>query len=156
MQAELQEERASSCCGLPTSLNFLAAKDFLQARDRVRGKNTPLPDFARIVRVDGRASSRAKTLVAAKAAILAVEAALPIGSVNNLPNGVWRPENAQQWRVEVEKARGPARLMQCVILLEDVIEEDWIKEDVGHLRACLPARSRLMERNNASADAAAA
>jgi len=139
LQDELQEERAGSRWGLPTALALLTAKDYLQARDRVRG-TAPLPDFAKIAQAPPNSSSSQTTFVMMKAAILAIEAALPLGSVNTTEHGLWSDRNAQQWRYLVEHAEGPARLMQCLILLEDVIDEEWIREDVGHLRSCLPAR----------------
>jgi len=140
LQTELLEERAASKCGLPSSLNLLAAKDFLRVSDRARG-SAPLPDFARIAHVRNSESTSENTYACMKAAILAVEAALPVGSVDTtVDSGPWRPEIAQRWRSLVQNASGPAKLMQCVIFLEDLICEEWIKEDVGHLRTCLPAR----------------
>lgn len=135
----MQTEREASRCGLPTALNMLAAKDYLYARDRARG-DTPLPDFARIAQVDVSSTSSVATLAMMKAAMLAVEASLPVGCLDSTENGVWGRRYADKWRQLVKDAEGPARLMQCVILLEDLIHEDWIKEDVGHLRSCLPAR----------------
>lgn len=38
----------------------------------------------------------------------------------------------------------------CVILLEDMIGEDWVKPDVGHLRACLPARWKAISECSSS------
>jgi hypothetical protein len=143
-QEELLDELAISKPGLPTSLNILNAKDFIFARDRVRGQDQdPLPDFALIAMGYGYGSSKCSndnTFATMKAAALAIEAALPLGSVDTTPNGLWNPNTARQWRIQVRYAVGPAELMRCVILLEDAITVDWIKEDVGHLRSCLPAR----------------
>jgi hypothetical protein len=139
LQEELMEELAMSKCGLPTALNILAAKDFLYARDRIRGQD-PLPDFAAITNVGTSKFSNDKIFAYTKAAILAVEAALPLGSVDTTVNGPWHPTVARQWRVQVRYAAGPAELMRCLIFLEDAIIVEWIKEDVGHLRSCLPAR----------------
>lgn len=137
--------------GLPTALNFLFAKDYLHARDRARGCAN-LPDFARIahVEVENPSLSR-KTFALMKASLLAIEAALPMGCINNRESGPWRSEFATQWRLTVINADGPAVLMQCVILLEDYISEEWIKEDVGHVRSCLPARWKAVAEASSSA-----
>jgi len=149
LQNELFDEVAASRCGLPTALNMLAAKDFLQVRDRARG-NLPLPDFARIAHIERAGSSNDKTFAIMKAALLAIEAALPLGSVDNTGKGPWRPDFAQQWRLMVQKAKGPAKLMRCTILLEDIISDEWMKEDVGHLRSCLPSRWKALGEASAS------
>jgi hypothetical protein len=149
-QDEMLEEVASSRSGLPASLNNLVAKDFLSAKDRVRG-SAPLPDFTRIAHVRVSKSSNEWTFVAMKAALLAIEAALPLGSVDHSEAGLWRPDFAQKWRQLVKKARGPGILMRCVILLEDTITEEWLKEDIGHLRSCLPNRWRSIDEASPSA-----
>jgi hypothetical protein len=138
--------------GLPTTLNLLYAKDYLHARDRARG-SVPLPDFARIAHaaeVENPSLSE-KTFSTMKAALLAIEAALPLGCIDTRESGPWRAEFAAQWRLIVVNAGGPAALMQCVILLEDCIVEEWIKEDVGHLKTCLPARWKAVSEASPSA-----
>jgi hypothetical protein len=149
-QDEMLEEVASSRSGLPTSLNSLVAREFLYTKDRVRG-SAPLPDFARIAHVRVSKSSNEWTFGAMKAALLAVEAALPLGSVDHSESGLWAPDFAQKWRQIVKKARGPGTLMRCVILLEDTITEEWLKEDIGHLRSCLPNRWRSIDEASPSA-----
>jgi len=139
LQEELAEERSLSRCGLPTSLNSMFAKDYLQARDRARG-TAPLPDFARIAFAGENASSDEKTFAAMRAALLAIEAALPVGCIDTRENGPWRPAISGRWRITVANAEGPAILMQCTILLEDSISDYWINEYVGHIRSCMPAR----------------
>jgi hypothetical protein len=147
LQEELDGERAATRGGLPVALNLLAAKDYLYARDRARGCSTSaLPDFDRVMQVkkDGGESSSSSssdvTFGLMKAALLAIECALPVGSVNTTDGGRWSEHRARQWRHLVETAPGPARLMQCTIVLEDAIGEDWVVPEVGHLRSCLPAR----------------
>jgi hypothetical protein len=81
-----------------------------------------------------------KTLAIVKAGLLAIEAALPVGCIDCRVTGPWRQKFATQWRLSVVHATGPASLMQCVILLEDMISEEWFKEDVSYVRSCLPAR----------------
>lgn len=115
------------------------AKDYLHARDRVR-ENTGMPDFARIAHTRDDRLTNHKTFALMKAAVLAIEAALPVGSIDNSDFGIWRVEVSLRWRLLVINADGAAALMRCIILLEDTISVDWIKEDVGHLRSCLPDR----------------
>jgi hypothetical protein len=136
--------------GLPPSLASLEAKPFLRARDRARGP-VPLPDLGAIARVGVDATEDDKIFASSKAALLAIEAALPTGSVNNTPTGPWRQELAQQWRRTVQKAKGPWNLMRCVILLEDTINEEWIKPEIGHLRTCLPSRWKALDEASPSA-----
>ena len=102
-QAELLEDIANSACGLPTSLNQLAAKEFLYARDRARGI-APLPDFARIAFVDESKSENEKAFNLMKAAVLAIEAALPLGAINATDSGHWRYQRALRWRQMVQNA----------------------------------------------------
>lgn len=137
--------------GLPTTLNMLYAKDYLHARDRARG-SAALPDFARISYTDAENPSLSeKTFATMKAALLAIEAALPIGCIDTRESGPWRKDFSAQWRFIVIGAVGPASLMQCAILLEDAISEEWIKEDVGHLKLCLPARWKAVAEATPSA-----
>jgi hypothetical protein len=134
------DERVKASYGLPTELSMLYAADYLFARERARG-SSPLPDFARISYPGGKkATLSEKTFAIVKAGILAIEAALPVGCIDTRPTGPWRQKFATQWRLSVLYAAGPASLMQCVILLEDTISEEWFKEDIGYLRSCLPAR----------------
>jgi hypothetical protein len=149
-QNELVAERSASRHGLPPSLNFLVAQKYLTARDRARG-SAPLPDFACVAQVKVGQPSSAVTCAAVKVAMLAIEAALPIGSIDNTDNGVWRPEYARKWRKLVIEADGSSRLLQCLMHLEDVISKDWIKEDVGHLRSCLPARWKAVGESSSGA-----
>jgi len=122
----------------------MEAISYLHAKDRARG-NVPLPDFGRISHVAPNATEDEKIFATMKAAILAIEAALPIGSVNNAEGKDWAPEFSNQWRLMVQQAQGPWNLMRCVILLEDIISEEWIKEQIGHLRSCLPSRWKALD-----------
>lgn len=132
----------SSRDGLPGELLELHAGKFLNAKNRVRG-DLPLPDLAKILQTNPHSSADDRIFAMAKAAILAVEAALPVGSVNT--NSVWKPEYAHQWRLMVQRATGSWELMRCVILFEDVVTEEWIQPEIGHLRACLPARWKALD-----------
>ncbi len=124
---------------MPPTLENMSAKNFLRANDRARG-SLPLPDFMGLLNLQPGSASDDVTLATMKAAILMIEAALPIGAVDTSPKGLWNPEFASQWRVMVQQARGPESLIRCVILLEDTIMEDWMNPQVAHLRSCLPSR----------------
>jgi hypothetical protein len=137
-QSELLEERSFSKCGLPPALKFLNAKSYLYARDRVRG-SLPLPDFARISHVSKNNSSQdEKDLALCKATLLAIEAALPLGSVDTRENGRWRSDHATQWRMLVVESKGPTNVMQCLVQLESAIADDWFKESHNQVRLALP------------------
>jgi hypothetical protein len=144
VQAMMRKDADTPRGGLPASLGGMEAGSYLFAKDRARG-TTPLPDFARIAHVPPNASEDLKIFATMKAAVLAIEAALPLGSVNHLDSGSWSPKFAGQWRLMVQQAEGPWNLMRCVILLEDVIGEEWIKEQIGHLRLCLPSRWKALD-----------
>lgn len=140
---------AASRDGLPKSLDQLEAKGYLRAKDRVRG-SVPLPDFTKVAFVGDSGSSSDRVFAEMKAALLAVEAALPIGSVDNTSTGDWNPAFASQWRTMVREAAGPWNLMRCVILLEDTISEEWQKPSLIHLRSCLPSRWKALDEASAS------
>eukprot|EP00934_Nitzschia_sp_Nitz4_P004114 Nitzschia sp. Nitz4//scaffold47_size129522//67235//74024//NITZ4_003555-RA/size129522-augustus-gene-0.109-mRNA-1//1//CDS//3329552812//4104//frame0 len=143
-QMDLLKSSAALKYGLPISLEYLEAVAFLDAKDRARG-NRPLPDFAKIAFAPATATDDERTFVHMKAALLAIEAALPLGSINHLDRGDWRPAFAHKWSNMVKDAEGPWGLMRCVIVLEDTILEEWTKEQIGHLRACLPSRWKALD-----------
>jgi len=143
------EEYSRSTCGLPAALDAMNAKDFLRAKDRARG-NAALPNFSKVAQCDPLDTSDDKIFATMKAALLAIEAALPIGSVNTLDRGAWNSRFAEKWRRKVLAVTGPWDLLRCVILLEDSIGEDWIKPEMGHLRTCLPGRWKALEEASAS------
>lgn len=144
------DEMALSRYGIPPELTFLEAISYLNARDRARGQSL-LPDFARIAYVEWHQSSNTKTLGLMKAALFAIEAALPVGCIDNRDSGPWRKSFSDRWKRTVEEAEGPELLIRCTILLEDTISPDWIKEDIGHLRSCLPARWKAIGEASPSA-----
>lgn len=144
VQDEMIQDSFDERKGLPSLIENLTAKTFLHSKDRVRGNST-LPDFHRIAHVPPSASSNARIFAAMKAAILAIEAALPIGSVDNTGKGPWRSDLAEQWRRKVFQSNGPYDLMRCVLSLEESISEEWIRPDLGHLRMGLPLRAKALE-----------
>ncbi|KAG7348250.1 hypothetical protein IV203_016955 [Nitzschia inconspicua] len=144
VQEEMMQDSIEERKGLPSPIENLAAKSFLYSKDRLRG-NVPLPDFHRIAHVPQNTSSNMRTFSAMKAAILAIEAALPIGSIDNTAKGPWRSDLAEQWRRKVFQSCGPYDLMRCVLALEESIAEEWIRPDLGHLRTGLPLRAKALE-----------
>jgi hypothetical protein len=148
VQEERFEDLASSRDGLPTELDELEAREFLKARDRARG-DVSLPDFAKVAQTTPHSTADDHIFAVTKSGLLAVEAALPIGSVNT--NSVWKPAFALQWREKVQTAEGPWDLMRCVLLLEDVISEEWMQPEIVHLRSCLPGKWKALDESSPSA-----
>ena len=144
VQAEMLEDEISRRYGLPPGLEDLGANSYLNSKDRVRGL-LPLPPFTQIMETAPHATENEKTFEKMKAALLAIEASLPIGSVNNTAKGQWRPELASQWRLNCLHAKGPWDLMRCVILFEESINEDWVHPDIGNIRSGLPLRMKALE-----------
>ena len=89
-------------------IDAMEAKDYLRARDRIRG-SLPLPDFKAIASAGAAATDNERVFANMKAAL---EASLPIGCVNTADNGTWRPEYAQAWRLSVQNSEGPWNLMR--------------------------------------------
>lgn len=137
------EEAATQRDGFPPALNQMEARRFFNLKDRARG-GAPLPDFAMIAHANVSASTDDKNFALLKAAVLLIEAALPLGAVDITSKGPWKPDLSQQWRLMVERSEGPAKLLRCVILLEDAISEEWLQPDVSHLRSCLPNRWKAL------------
>jgi hypothetical protein len=144
VQVEMLEEDTESRNDLPPSLDVLEAKSFLNSKDRIRGF-LPLPPFAQIMETSPGASANEKIFAKMKAAILAIESALPVGSINNTAKGQWRPEFANQWRLNALYSKGPWDLMRCVILLEENINDEWIHPDIGNIYTGLPLRMKALE-----------
>ena len=149
LKEEMLDDVAGAHDGLPSSLDHLEARGYLKARDRARGSE-PLPDFDKVAHVGKEATSNDRIFATMKAALLSIEAALPVGSVNNTDSGSWNRTIASQWRLTVQQSPGPWSLMRCVILLEDTISEEWIKPQIGHLRSCLPNRWKALYEASAS------
>jgi len=144
VQAEMLEDAIASHNGLPPSLDDLEAKAYLNSKDRLRGF-LPLPPFAQIMATTPHTSASEKIFAKMKAALLAIEGALPIGSINNTAKGQWRPEFANQWRLHTLHAKGPWDLMRCVILLEQNLNDEWIHPDIGNMYTGLPLPMKALE-----------
>eukprot|EP00522_Entomoneis_paludosa_P005095 CAMPEP_0172474078 /NCGR_PEP_ID=MMETSP1065-20121228/69175_1 /TAXON_ID=265537 /ORGANISM="Amphiprora paludosa, Strain CCMP125" /LENGTH=2310 /DNA_ID=CAMNT_0013232255 /DNA_START=222 /DNA_END=7154 /DNA_ORIENTATION=- len=148
-QQELLDELAKTRVCLPPELNFLIGKDYVTSKDRARG-NTALPDFTKIAYTDASRSMSDIIVGFMRAALLVIEAALPVGSIQATDAGVWRSEFSKEWRHRVRLSQGPAELMRLLIHLEDCISPEWIKEDVGHIVSCMPNRWKAVGEANAS------
>jgi hypothetical protein len=144
VQEEMLEDDTALRYGLPPSLDILEAKSYLNSKDRIRGF-LPLPPFGRLMETSPNASANEKIFAKMKAAVLAIESALPIGSINNTAKGQWRPEFAKQWRLNALYSKGPWDLMRCVILLEENINDEWIHPDIGNIYTGLPLRMKALE-----------
>ncbi|CAJ1952560.1 unnamed protein product [Cylindrotheca closterium] len=145
--AERGGNRVSFQDGLPEELCDLRAREFLHAEDRARG-SYPLLDFSMVSKTFPQSSADDRVLAVTKAALLAIELALPLGSVNT--NSIWKPEYAERWRIAVQRAHGPWDLMRCTMLLEDIISEDWTKPEIMHLRSCLSGRWKALSESSPS------
>lgn len=121
------------------SLEKMSARAFLHKRNRSRGP-AELPDFMEVSRVGTGSPPEEKAFATLKAALLLIEASLPLGAVDISESGPWRPDLAMEWRLMVQNARGPSSLMRCMILMEDALSPEWLDEQVGHLMSCMPIR----------------
>ena len=135
--------------GIPSSLDNMTAKDFLHADGRARG-SAVLPDFQEVSKVAPSASSEERTFGLLKAALLLIEAALPLGAVDNSEQGPWSPSLASEWRSVVQSARGPSSLMRCVILLEECISLEWMELQFSHLLSCMPIKWKAIKEASVS------
>ena len=143
IQKEMMDDNIAVQNSLPDCISQMEAKSFFRSRDRVRGKE-PLPDFSRIAEASPSSSAQDRTFAKCKASLLAIEAALPIGSVNNTSTGEWEPSLARQWRLAVLNAPDSWNLMRCCIVLEEAIDPEWIREGISLLQSVLPGRWRAL------------
>jgi hypothetical protein len=135
--------------GIPAPLENMTAKDFLHASDRARCSAT-LPDFLEISKVAPSASSDERTFGLLKAALILVEAALPLGAVDISDQGPWSTALASEWRSVVRSALGPSSLMRCVILLEECLSLEWMQPQFSHLLACMPIKWKAVNEASVS------
>ena len=140
VQEEWLEEMISASDGVPEPLAQMRAKKFLRAKDRARGMAAQVPNLVDIASAHPSASTSEKAFAVAKAALLLVEAALPIGAIDNSNTGVWRPDYAAKWRKMVEKAEGPCALTTCAFLFEESITPEWIDQHFINMLSSLPVK----------------
>jgi hypothetical protein len=79
-----------------------------------------------------------------KAALLLVESALPIGSVDENGEDKWGLNFDVCWRSAVCTAETPRELMQCQLLLEHGVRSTWLQERRGKVMASFPSRTQSM------------
>jgi Bromodomain len=149
IQNEMILELQGNSVLVPDALKKMKAKVYLSRSDRARNK-AKISDFVKVASFPPPTSSGELSFALAKAALLIIEAALPIGSIDTSPKGAWRPEVAAEWRKVVENAEGPYTLMACIFYLEEYIDPDWIDPHMTHLLSCLPQRWKAIREANCS------
>ena len=142
-------EEVAASRGIPSLVENMIAKDFLHTNDRARG-SAILPDFQEVSKVAPSASTDERSFGLLKAALLLIEAALPLGAVDNSEQGPWSPTLASEWRSVVKSARGPSSLMRCVILLEECLAPEWMELQFSHLLACMPIKWKAIKEASVS------
>ena len=131
------EEAIAKRLVIPEALDQFQAKVYFQARNRVIDSFS-LPNLTKVAAVHPGAEPEEKSLATLRAAVLLVEAALPLGAVDASAKGAWKVDAASCWRSMVAKANDPASLIGCLILLENVISSDWLQPNAWHLLSSLP------------------
>jgi len=137
VQEELREAMSARLGGIPSQIQELQAKVFLDSPNRAR-LFSPVIDFSKILKIGPGASCDDQIIGLLRCATLLIEAALPAGSVKTSTNESWAPEKASCWRSDVMAAESSGSLMGCVILLENMISKDWLRPNAEHLLSCLP------------------
>ncbi len=121
----------------PTSLDHLQARKFLDSPNRAV-KYSPVFNFTKIMNKLSTSSSDDEMLGLLRCAVLIIEAAIPMGSIDTSDNGPWNPAHAAYWRKLVMNSKTPGCLMGCIIVFESVLSKDWIRPNCEHLLSCLP------------------
>jgi len=107
--------------GAPLDLHDMEAVKYLFAPRRARGVQPPtyVDDLSNASK---KATSLDEKMFAnLKIALLLIETSFPIKLVDSSPKGHWRQERAAGWRAKVKASTGPSALMECIIMLEDVL-----------------------------------
>lgn len=116
----------------PKVLLSLHAAAYLRTPDRSAGQRPPMGFSA--------CSSPLQQL---RAAMLIIEAALPLGSVDDSEDR-WGDGFVIAWREAVISAADPIALMQCQLMLEYGIRTAWLKATGLKLFSCLPSRVQCL------------
>lgn len=80
-------------------------------------------------------------LLLVKKAMLLVEAALPIGALDKSDEKWGRKQFAQAWREAIASAADATSLMQCQLLLEFSIKQQWVRPNNIKVFGFLPSRA---------------
>lgn len=118
----------------PLELNMLYAIRFLRLSDRAG---------AGVGRCRGHMSfsdAASCPLSTLKTALLAIEAALPIGSLDESDER-WGSHFDEPWRNAVAASSNATSLMECLIILEYGIKSSWVKPSGSKVLTCLPSRT---------------
>jgi hypothetical protein len=112
----------------------LCAVYFLYEPDRLRGGRPPpmIPNCK-------------SPLELLKFALLVVEAALPIGAIDQESEDRWSDDFMTVWRDSVLMAGDPTALMACQIMLEYGVKTVWLKPGGNKLLSSLPSRTHSMK-----------
>ena len=107
--------------GAPLDLHHMEAVKHLFAPRRARELRPPtyVDDLSNTSKK--ATSSDGKMLANLKIALLLIETSFPVKLVDNSPKGHWRQERSAGWRAKVKASTGPSALMECIIMLEDVL-----------------------------------
>jgi hypothetical protein len=79
-----------------------------------------------------------------RSALLLVESALPLGSVDDESDEKWGDHFVEAWREAVVAAHDAASLMQCEIMLECAVRNAWLRPAATKLLTCLASRAHAM------------
>ena len=150
MQKEMLDEFVTAKDHVPAALEFMKAKSYLHSKKRARDYAL-LSDFSAVASVGPGASFEDRTIGILKAALLMIEAALPLNSVDTSTEGLWSSLKAECWREAVKSSLGPASLMGCVVLLESVISAEFLYPHAHHLISCLPRHWKAIMEASTSA-----
>lgn len=85
-------------------------------------------------------SDTSSPLALLKAALLTVEAALPLGCVDE-SDEKWGSDFYEAWRNAVVSSPNASALMECQLSLEFTIKSGWFRPMGSKLLACLPSRA---------------
>eukprot|EP00981_Chlorochromonas_danica_P012889 scaffold5518_cov193-Ochromonas_danica.AAC.4 len=130
----------------PTLLLSLQAVAFLTRSDRACGSRPTLTfPFSSISSLSSSSSTTCSSTPAAllemlKHAMFLIEAALPMGSVDDSHEDRWMDDFVLSWRESVSLANDATALMQCQLMLEYGIRTAWLKPSGLKMFSSLPSR----------------
>eukprot|EP01039_Chlorochromonas_danica_P011236 gene11236-12533_t len=130
----------------PTLLLSLQAVAFLTRSDRACGSRPTLTfPFSSISSLSSSSSTTSSSTPAAllemlKHAMFLIEAALPMGSVDDSHEDRWMDDFVLSWRESVSLANDATALMQCQLMLEYGIRTAWLKPSGLKMFSSLPSR----------------
>ena len=125
---------------IPEELRALNASKYLTKTGRThalqRSLTQPIPYSYSV-------ASSSSPLYQLKMSMLMIEAALPLGSVDDSDDR-WGDDFVVPWRAAVIAAEDPTALMECQVMLEYGIRSQWLHAFGSKLMTCLPSRSHSL------------